>query len=388
MQKQNKRNKKQNKNKNCNENNSIDLDNEIIIGIKPLPEPKIKNKNNKKNNNKNKKRDKDKNKKKIDKKTIKESKENNNIIFDEILVDVNIKQDEKNDKNIKTKNTKNKKKNKTNSKNKKTNNNKPIKNNIQKNVNNNKKIEKNRKIKKTVLKLFKWTCIFAIITGGISFCLLSPMFNIKKINVKGNSKIPGEEIISLSEIEVDNNIFRIQPNKTIDLIKKNAYVEEVKIKRKLPETINIEITERKPTFIFKFADAYVYINNQGYILEISPNKIEKPIILGIKTKQEDIHVGNRLNVEDLEKLNDVIHIFNTAKSNQIENINAIDISDRQNYILKIDSEKKEVFLGDASNLTTKMLFIKSILDANTNIPGTIFVNRDLSNKGAFFNEEV
>ena len=39
-------------------------------------------------------------------------------------------------------------------------------------------------------------------------------------------------------------------------------------------------------------EQFAYINNQGYILEISSEKIEKPIILGYST--ENIEPGKRL----------------------------------------------------------------------------------------------
>ena len=385
MQKKNKNDKnekkvKHYKNTNHEETNSIDLNNEIIIGIKPLPEQK--RKINEKHKSKSKKNAKDN--KKI-KESLKETSLKDNTIYDEIIVDVNIK-NEKVTKNKKdNKNDKNKLKNSKQQNIKRGKNQKPSK------VKKNKKTlkEKNKKkLAKKTLFIFKFLCLILIVAGGISFCLLSPVFNIKKVIVFGNNKILSEEIIERSEIEIDNNIFRIQPNKIIQSIKQNPYVDDVKIKRKLPDMVNIDIIEREPTYIFKIADAYVYINNQGYILEISTVEISKPLITGFTTRQESICLGMRLDIEDLEKLNDVIHIFNAAKNNGINNINSIDVSEENNYILRIDSEQKEIYLGDASNLTTKMLFIKTILEDSINVPGTIFVNRDLSNKGAFFNEKI
>ena len=65
-------------------------------------------------------------------------------------------------------------------------------------------------------------------------------------------------------------------------IKQNPYVENVIIKRKLPDTIEITIEEKQKSYMLQFVNGYVYINTQGYILEISENKLELPII---KTKK-------------------------------------------------------------------------------------------------------
>lgn len=94
--------------------------------------------------------------------------------------------------------------------------------------------------------------------------MLSPFFNIKNIEIVGNQKLTNEEIISLSQVQKDENTFKLVKSKVQKNIKQNAYVENVKIKRNLPDTITIEIEERTPTYMITFANAYAYINNQGY----------------------------------------------------------------------------------------------------------------------------
>ena len=54
--------------------------------------------------------------------------------------------------------------------------------------------------------------------------------------------------------------------------------------------------------MLNFVNGYVYIDTQGYILEISEEKLELPIISGYKTREEKIVEGNRLEIEDLENL--------------------------------------------------------------------------------------
>ena len=66
--------------------------------------------------------------------------------------------------------------------------------------------------------------------------------------------------------------------------------------------------------MIKFGNAYAYINNQGYILEITDKEEAVPIITGYETLDENIQEGNRLNTEDLEKLNDVLKIMEAASS--------------------------------------------------------------------------
>ncbi len=324
-------------------NTKFNLDNEIIIGIKTLPEtaPKKKKKT-----------------KTTLKKTKKNTKRSNKIKNEEFELKLGIE-----DEQLKQKRAAPKKLTK--------------------------KQEIAKKKRKTAFKLIKWTSIILILIGGGIYFLLSSFFNIKNIEVTGNTKLTSQEIISLSQIQLDENTFKIVKSKIEKNIKQNAYIEKVDIKRKLPNTISIEIQERVPTYIISFANAYVYINNQGYFLEISKDKPKLPMITGYLTKEEDIHEGGRLNLDDLQRLEAVLQIMKSAESNGVnELITKINISDKQDYILELTEEKKTVHIGDTSNLSTKMLYIKKIIDQNKNVEGEILVNTDLNNKGAIFRKKV
>lgn len=235
-----------------------------------------------------------------------------------------------------------------------------------------------RKKRKAIFRITKWLMLFAIIIGGGIYALLSPIFNIKKIDVVGNSKIATEEIISLSGIELEQNMFQYRNKDMIKNVKQNAYMDTVKVKRKIPNTIEITVTERKTSFMIQVANAYAYISNQGYILEISNQKLDFPILTGIKTEQENIQDGSRLCNEDLKKLGDVLQIMEAATSNELANlITTIDITDDENYILIMQTKKKTIYLGDISNLSTKMLWILTFNEKEGNTRGDILLNMNL-----------
>ena len=137
--------------------------------------------------------------------------------------------------------------------------------------------------------------------------------------------------------------------------------------------------------MLQFADSYVYINNQGYMLEISNEKLNIPIIVGFTTDLSNIKAGNRINIDDLKKMNMVIKIYETAKTSGIgEFITKIDISNPKNYVLGLDGEGKMVYLGDCTDLNTRIIYLKAILDANKGKSGTIYLNVDLNTEKVYF----
>lgn len=239
------------------------------------------------------------------------------------------------------------------------------------------KIERKKKKLKKIIKLIT---LFLLIIGGFVFALVSPIFNIKEIQVSNNNQIATETIISLSQLQLGQNLFRFNKNKIEKEIKTNPYIESVTIKRKIPSKIEISVKERNRNYNVEFLNGFAYINNQGYILEISDQKLDLPTIQGISTDAEQIVEGNRLNTEDLEKIETVIQIMNICKNYELDQkVSAIDITNKNNYIIYMNEEKKIINLGDESNLSTKMLYVPTILKENEGKEGTIYVNGDINN---------
>lgn len=320
----------------------------------------------------------------------KNKKDNKYNAENEIIIGVTTKPKEKvrvdNKKATRTNTSKNKKvksndKKKANSKNKKTV--QTIKNKT--NQKNNKKIHKKEVTKEEqIRKLNSKKIIISIIIllfialGGTIYYLTTPVFNIANIEVYGNEKNSTETYISLSKINLGTtNIFAITNNSVGKNIKENSYVKEVEMKRKLPNTIQLYITERKVAYQIEYTGKYIYIDDQGYILEISEDKKDVPVIKGLSTIKENI--GQRLIEEDLIKLNVVAKFINYCKYNTIENkLTDIDVTDDTNYIMYFKEDKKTVYLGDASNLSERLSLLKTILNNEKNKEIEIFMNGNLN----------
>ena len=131
-----------------------------------------------------------------------------------------------------------------------------------------KEIEKKRRTKRKIrLTVF---IVIVIITGIISYLLNSPIFNIEDIEVVGNSQLDKQEIIEQSEIKLGKSIFTVSDVISKVRIKQNGYIEDVKVIKKMPNIIKIEVKERTPEFQIRTENGiYIYIDEQGYIIDYS-----------------------------------------------------------------------------------------------------------------------
>ena len=127
--------------------------------------------------------------------------------------------------------------------------------------------QKRRKKRKNTLVLLLLIIILACIGAFLS---TSPSFKIQEISVKGNEQLTKEKVEELAEIKKGDNIF-LQMRKVLEVkLKQNGYIKDAKINKIYPNKIEIEVIERKKQFQIKTeTENYIYIDEQGYILDCS-----------------------------------------------------------------------------------------------------------------------
>ena len=254
--------------------------------------------------------------------------------------------------------------------------------------NNNNKQQKSKKKRKKISIIPKIAVLFLFIIGIGIFAFISPIFNIRKIEVNGNNKIDEDTVVSLSGINIGKNIFQISKKEVANNIKENSYINNVEIKRILPGTLKLDVEERKIAYQVKVINSYVYLDYQGYILEVSSKKEKVPLVEGFTTNQDTLLNGKRLYNNDIKLLRAILRIMETAKTSEIDNlISKISVKNNE-YILELSKENKLVYLGYATDLTNRMTYVKIIVDKEKGKTGKVFVDKDINNGfKPYFREE-
>ena len=245
-----------------------------------------------------------------------------------------------------------------------------------------------RRIK--IPKSTKIIVLLLIVGAGVFAFLKSSFFNIKQIDVKidRNSMLTVQEIKDLANITIDENMFSINKKKSIDSIKSNSYVDSVKIKRRIPNTLSIEVVERTVKFQIKTDNEYYYVDEHGVVIDKSTEAKDCITIVGQHT--QEMKKGESLNEDDIQGLSDVLAIIQEAQSNDLKkDITKIDITNHYDYLVYFENIGKIAHIGDASALNDKMIRVVKIIKVESEFEGEIFVNVDF-NKGEYpyFREKV
>ena len=257
------------------------------------------------------------------------------------------------------------------------------------NINNTKNIS-NKKIKKKKGKGIVKFILFIILILGIIAFLKSPFFTLQKINVKGNNKVKSSEIIKLSQIETNKNMFQKNLLFLNKNLKKNTYIKNASLKIVSSSEIELDIEERVEKYYISASNKFYTIDNSGMILKEIITEPTNLIKLSIfKTELANIKVGEKLNESDIKDIEDISNII----KNYIYTIKSdIEISAYYNekigYVINLSQEKKVVYLGDKNKMETKILYLKKIIEQEKGIEGEIFLNKDFKDKFPVFREKV
>ena len=198
----------------------------------------------------------------------------------------------------------------------------------------------------------------------IAFVTLSVtvFFNISDIQVEGISLLNAQDVITASEIEIGDNLFRSNLSGAAEKIKQSqVYADEVTITRKLPGTLVIQITEAEPTMNLKTGDTYAVLSAKGRVLEVDEQKPNEDLITLEGIQQDNLKRGDFLDMENNEKLDTLQTILEAIKEVGFEGIKGINLENladiHLNYLDRI-----RIDLGTISELNYKLTFVKDIVE--------------------------
>ena len=150
-------------------------------------------------------------------------------------------------------------------------------------------------------------------------------FRVREVEIEGCSKISQETIRSLIMIEGMPNLFALRLEEIAKGLEKHPWIDHLVIRKVFPNTVKIQIEERKPMAILQLEELY-YIDAKGVIF--SPvrdgNGYNFPFLTGL-TRQaldKDPEVSKDL----LTKALDLLKMIEREKIPPLEEVSEIHMS--------------------------------------------------------------
>lgn len=108
-----------------------------------------------------------------------------------------------------------------------------------------------------------------LVAAGVFALLLTPVFDVRTVTVRGNKTVSQEEIIRGSGIIEGTNIFNISLRRVSDNLESMNRISSVKVKRILPSTISITVEEGAPAAYVLVGGDCVGITSDGRVVTVT-----------------------------------------------------------------------------------------------------------------------
>lgn len=116
-------------------------------------------------------------------------------------------------------------------------------------------------------------------------------FTLEKVVIKGNKNLTENKIVSALNADVGTSLFSLDLKSIHKRLKNFAWVEHVSVRRIMPNTIEVEITERKPLAIWQNNKKLSLIDADGSV--ITTKNIEKFVgLLHVVGKDANLHADS------------------------------------------------------------------------------------------------
>ena len=120
---------------------------------------------------------------------------------------------------------------------------------------------------------------FLLLTLGTCFFLKSDFFYLKEVVINNSKYLSKNEVENLLNLEMDKNIFFYNLKNLENKVKANSYIQNCKIKRKLPDKLIVNIKEKNIIGPLYNGKSYCYMDDKGnFIDEIKTTKDDEIVI--------------------------------------------------------------------------------------------------------------
>ena len=183
---------------------------------------------------------------------------------------------------------------------------------LQKNTLNKNYINRNKKVdlyNKKIIKIFLIFTLLVLImifynkvTTNYKFYKFTNMMNetfikngflIENIHINGNNILTKEDILSSFQDLKNKNIFNIDLLQIHKILLLNKWIKDLEIKRILPNTIKIKITEQKAVAIWQTKSGNKLITQKGNVIlvkKVNDFKNQLPIMNGAEANQNTLKI--------------------------------------------------------------------------------------------------
>ena len=214
-----------------------------------------------------------------------------------------------------------------------------------------------------------------LLAAGAIVAALTLFFKVGEVEVTGNVRYTAEDILEISGVEQGDNLILLDKYHIAQrLYTQLPYITNVRINRKLPDGLVVEVTETTAAAAVRGGGGWWLLSGGGKLLEVVENSAAQNYmqIKGLET-QEPVAGGRLSLVEDcaitVERLEELLRLM--EEKGMLAMVDSISVTDREKLVIGYDDRFRVELFYDA-DFDFKLSCLKSVVsELEPNETGTI-----------------
>lgn len=221
---------------------------------------------------------------------------------------------------------------------------------------------KKKKYKKKVMGKRLRSFVMILLGSGIiatAILLATYVMRISSVEVTGDISISADEVVQILDIQEGDTLFTYGEDEIRNRLLSNPYLELVKLDRKWPSRLHLELSERIPVAAVSYGGQYVLIDRTGTVLESVTDT--QGIMTVVNVSPTAAMIGNTIQGLDEYQIKAIgLMADNLSKSDMSSEYTSIDPSQPASIMLGTKSGIKIRF-GTADDFDKKIAWIDKLL---------------------------
>jgi cell division protein FtsQ len=223
-----------------------------------------------------------------------------------------------------------------------------------------------------------WKLLSVVVVAAAVVLAITLFFKVNTIAVSGEGRYREEEILKASGVETGDNLFLLNKYDIANsLLTKLPYIETVRINRKLPDTLLIDVTECTSVYAMEQDGTTWLLSSGGKLVESGDASIaaEIPVLDGCK--MEEPTLAKPMQLTEPHRQESLLALFAALDdASLVDQVQAIHLDSASELTMDY-ADRFQVRLLYGADYAYKLRNLTAVVDAlETNQTGTIDLTKD------------
>ena len=217
-----------------------------------------------------------------------------------------------------------------------------------------------------------------VVVCAAAVLALTLFFKVESVEVTGNSRYSAQEIQDACGVSLGDNLYLLsKPDMVQKLHQQLPYIDEVRITRRLPNTLCVQVTEFSTVYAVEQEGTVWLLTSGGKIVETAAERGDVPLIDGCELLAPSLSGDVSFALELQNRQESLFALLTALESAELtEGVRAIHLGDPT--VLTMDyTERFSVEMPYSADYPRLLRYLTLVIEElETNLTGVIDLTRD------------